>query len=213
MQFIESLLEPVPDDGAGGLQVPRRGGAELAGGQHLLHLRERQRVPQVLLVGHDEHRHPLVLRDPRDFVQFRLGFLHPLHVHRIHHEDDAVGAAGVGLPQGPQLLLAPDVPEVESDRLVVPQSHLDLLRVEPFGGDGVDELVELQPVEDGGLAGAVQTQDHDVEALEGGQAGQDRRLLRQPIPHRRGGAPRRAGAPVTRRCLLAALRLLVSVLS
>lgn len=157
-------------------------------------------MPQVLLVGHDEHRHSLVLGNPCDFVKFRFCFFHSFHIHGIHHEDDAIRAAGVGLPKRPQLLLASDVPEVKSDSLVVSQRHLDFLRIETFSGHSVDELVELQPIEDGGLAGTVQPQDHDVEALKGRQARQDRRLLRQPIPHRRGGAHGEQRAPVARRC-------------
>lgn len=74
---------------------------------------------------------------------------------------------------------------MESDRLRVAQRHFDFLRVKSFGGHGVDELIELQPVEHRGLPGGVQPQDDDVEALEGRQAGQQRRLVRESIPHRR----------------------------
>ena len=54
-------------------------------------------------------------------------------------------------PQGSDLVLTSDIPDGEVDVLV-----LDRLDVEPDGGDGGDDLAELELVEDGGLAGGVE---------------------------------------------------------
>lgn len=72
---------------------------------------------------------------------------------------------------------------MESDRLRVAQRHLDFLRIKSFSGHSVDELIELQSVEHRRLPSAVQPKDDDVKALEGRQAREDRRLVRESIPH------------------------------
>lgn len=182
VQFAEAFRQALADDGAGRLQVPRRGGAQLPEGQGVLHLAGAQRVPQVLLIGHHQHGDALVLRQPGDLVQFRLGLLHALAVHRVHHEDHAVGAAGVRTPQGAQFLLASHIPKVEGRRPpppAIPQGHFDLLRVETLCGDRVDKLVESQPIQHGGLAGAIQSQDDDVQGLERQGAAQ----FRESVAH------------------------------
>ena len=54
-------------------------------------------------------------------------------------------------PQGPDLVLATDVPDSEADVLVLHSLH-----VEADGGDGGDDLAELQLVQDGSLTRRVQ---------------------------------------------------------
>lgn len=72
---------------------------------------------------------------------------------------------------------------MESDRFRVAQRHFDFLCIKSFSGDSVDELIELQSVEHGRLSSGVQPQDDNVETLERRQAGEDRRLVRESIPH------------------------------
>ena len=55
-------------------------------------------------------------------------------------------------PQRSDLVLAAHVPDGEADVLVLHGLH-----VEPDGGDGGDDLAQLQLVEDCGLTGSVQT--------------------------------------------------------
>ena len=172
VQLVHALVQPLADDGARRLDVVGGGGGELVQGQLLLDVRHRQGLGQVLLVGDDQQRRPLVLCELGDFVQLGLGLLQPVHVHRVHHVDDAVGAAAVRLPQGPQLLLAPHVPEVAADALGRAVAQLDLLGVEADRRDRVDELVEFESVQDGGLPGRVQPQHHDVQGLEGRDVGE-----------------------------------------
>lgn len=129
----------------------------------------------------------MILGYPSNLMKFCFGLLHPLNVDGVHHKHDAIGAPCVRLPQRPQLLLAAHIPEVEGDRLRIAQRHFDFLRIKSFSGNGVDELIELQSVQHRRLPGAVQPQDDDVKALEGRQAGEDRRLVRESIPHCRKG--------------------------
>lgn len=206
IELVHALGEALADDGARRLDVVGGGRDELVQRQLLLDLGHGQRLGQVLLVGDDEQRRALVLGELGHLVQLRLGLLQPVHVHRVHHVDDAVRAAAVRLPQRPQLLLAAHVPEVAADALGRAVAQLDLLRVEADGGHRVHELVELEPVEHRGLAGRVQTQHDDVQGLEGRDVGRDvahgSSLRRRPLRLRREGAapravtgPTRLGAP------------------
>lgn len=133
---------------------------------NIFSISERERVSQVLLVSDYKDRHSLIFRYPRDFVKFSFGLLHSLDVDRVHHKHNTIGAPRVRLPQRPQLLLAAHIPEVERDRFRVAQSNFDFLRIKSFRGDGVDELIELQPVQHGRLPSGIQPQDHNMEALE-----------------------------------------------
>lgn len=63
-------------------------------------------------------------------------------------------------PQGPDLVLATDIPHVELDVLVG-----DGLDVEADGGNGGNVLAELQLVQDGGLAGSVETEHEQTHFL------------------------------------------------
>lgn len=63
-------------------------------------------------------------------------------------------------PQGSDLVLATDIPDVELDVLVC-----DGLDVEADGGNGGDVLAELELVEDGGFAGGVETQHQQAHLL------------------------------------------------
>lgn len=63
-------------------------------------------------------------------------------------------------PQGPDLVLAADVPDIKFDVLV--GNGLD---VEADGGDGGNVLAQLELVEDGGLAGGVEAEHEQAHLL------------------------------------------------
>lgn len=63
-------------------------------------------------------------------------------------------------PQGPDLVLTANVPDIKFDVFV--GNSLD---VEADGGDGGDVLAELELVEDGGLARGVETQHEQAHLL------------------------------------------------
>lgn len=176
VEFVHPFVEPFADDGASRLDVVRGGRGQLVERQLLLYIGHGQGPGQVLLVGDNQQRRSLVLGKFGHLVQLGLGLLEPVYVHRVHHVDDAVRAAAVRFPERTQLLLAADVPEMAADALGGTVAQLDLLGVETDRGYGVDELVELKPVEDGRLARRVQPQHHDVEGLEGGYVG-------KAVPH------------------------------
>lgn len=117
IQFVHTLMKPLTYYSACRLDVIGGGGGELVQGQLLLNNRHRQRFGQVLLIGDDQQRRALVLRKFGDFVQFGLGLLKPVNIHRVHNINYPISAPAVGLPQGPQLLLASHVPEMTTDAL------------------------------------------------------------------------------------------------
>lgn len=166
MEPLQALSESVSYDGAGWLQVPGSRRAQFFQRQQFLDFSKSQRVPQVLFVGYHQQGHPLVFRGFGDFMELRLGLLHALGIHRVHHKYDAVRASRVRLPQGAKLLLATYVPEMERPTPVAAQRQFDLLRIETFGGHRVHKLIELQSVQNGGLPCGVQPEDGDVERLE-----------------------------------------------
>lgn len=66
-------------------------------------------------------------------------------------------------PQGPDLVLTANVPDIKFDVFVG-----DSLDVEADGGDCGDVLAKLQLVEDGGLAGSIESQ-HEQSHLLGSE--------------------------------------------
>lgn len=72
----------------------------------------------------------------------------------------ATHTAKVMPPQRPDLVLATNVPDVKLDVLVG-----DRLNVEADRGDGCDILAELELVQNGGLAGGVETQHEKAHFL------------------------------------------------
>lgn len=183
MESLQAVPESISYDGTGWLQMPGSRRAQFFKREHFLNFNQSQTVSQVLFVGHHQQGHPLVFRCLGDFMELRFGLLHALWIHRVHHKYDAVRASRVWLPEGAQLLLTPNVPEVERHSPVAAQRHFDLLSIKTFGGHGVDKLIELQSVQNGGLPCRVQPKDGDVKWLEERDARDEARLFRQSIAH------------------------------
>lgn len=74
-------------------------------------------------------------------------------VRAVHHENETLGTRVVMAPEGTDLVLAADVPDVELD-----VSEGDRLDVEADRGNGGDMVLQLELVQDGGLAGGVETE-------------------------------------------------------
>ena len=114
---------------------------------------------QVLLVGdHQGGQDALGVLRAHQTRELHARLLRALTVAAVHDEEDAVGRAQVGLPQGPHVILAAYVPDDEADaaRLALDGRGLHCLAVEADGGDGAGVLAELEPVEQGRLARALQ---------------------------------------------------------
>lgn len=150
-----------------------------------IYLRSRQGSIQVLLVSQNQYGDPLVFGQAGDPVQLHLGLLHAFRLGGVHHKHQAVRPACVRLPQRPQLVLATHVPHLERRAvgLGVAHGHLDPLHVEALGGDGLNELPQLEAVEERRLAGAVQTDHHHVQGLEARQEGGVRGHVGQLVAH------------------------------
>lgn len=74
-------------------------------------------------------------------------------VRAIHHEDEALGSGIVVAPERANLVLPTDVPDVELD-----VSERNRLHVEAHRRNGGDVVLQLELVQDGGLAGGVETE-------------------------------------------------------
>lgn len=117
-------------------------------------------IGQVLLVGEDEDYGVPHLPVIDNAVQLLAGFVDAVAVGAVHDEDQTLGPGIVMPPERPDLVLAAHIPHVELDVFV---SHR--LHVETYGRDGGHRLAQLQLVQDGRLAGRVQTQHEDPHFL------------------------------------------------
>ena len=79
-----------------------------------------------LLVGQHQDGHAVALGQLGDLEQLQLGLLQAVGVPGVDDKDDAVGAARVGAPERPRLVLAANVPhqKVVALRAPVPASDL-----------------------------------------------------------------------------------------
>lgn len=71
-------------------------------------------------------------------------------------------------PKGTDLVLAADVPDIELD---VAQSHR--LDVEAHGGNGGDVVLQLELVQDGGLASSVETEHQHADFFSAEELGHE----------------------------------------
>mmetsp|Transcript_104587 Transcript_104587/g.253871 ORF Transcript_104587/g.253871 Transcript_104587/m.253871 type:complete len:230 (+) Transcript_104587:108-797(+) len=156
---VEALVEAIAGGRTRGLDEPLAV-SEVVQPQLLGHFRGSHGIRQVLLVGKDQQHSVAHLIFVQHLGQLLPCVFHAVAVVAVDHVDEAVGALVVVAPEGPDLVLAADVPHRERDVLV-----LDGLDVEADRGDGGDHLTQLQLVQDGGLASGIQTDHQDAHLL------------------------------------------------
>lgn len=143
-------MEAVSSKGAGALDVPVSA-TQGVQTQLLHHLRDAHHT-HVLLVGQNKQHGVLELVLREHLLQFLPGDLNSFFIRGVDHVDEGLGVLVVVLPELSDLVLSSDVPHGELDLL-----ELNGFHVESDGGDGGDDLTELELVEDGGLAGSVES--------------------------------------------------------
>ena len=109
-------------------------------------------VREVLLVGKHQQHGVTELVLSQHSVKLVPGLSYPLTIVAVHHEDESFCVLEVMSPEGPDLVLTAHVPHSEADVLVLHGLH-----IEPDGGDGGNNLTELQLVEDCSLTSGIQT--------------------------------------------------------
>ena len=150
---VEALVEAVAGRGARGLHVPLAV-ADVVEPELVGHLGDAHRLGEILLVGEHEEHGVAQLVLTQHLVELVVGLDDTLAVVRVDDEDEALRILEVVAPQRTDLVLTAHIPHGEVDVLV-----LDGLHVEADGGDGGDDLAELELVEDGGLTSGIET-DH-----------------------------------------------------
>lgn len=97
----------------------------------------------ILLVGEDQQQRVLHFAVVDDLVQLRGSFLHAIRVAGVNHENQSLCTGVVVSPEGSNLILTTDIPDIELDVLV---SHaFDIESNRRNGGDvlvGEFELIE-----------------------------------------------------------------------
>eukprot|EP00438_Fugacium_kawagutii_P017659 Skav201276 [mRNA] locus=scaffold2058:154559:155204:- [translate_table: standard] len=109
-------------------------------------------IGQILLVGQNQQHSILHLLLLQHLVQLFIGILDSVTVRTVHHVDQTICALKVVAPKSADLVLASHIPHVELDVLV-----LNSLNIESNCRNGGDYFSQLQSVEDGGLAGRIET--------------------------------------------------------
>ena len=112
-----------------------------------------------LFVGKDQEHGVSQLVLLEHAVQLVAGLANSLAIVAVHDKDEALRVLEIVAPQRTDLVLAADVPHGEADVLV-----LDRLDVEADGGNGGDDLAQLELVQNGRLTGRVQA-DHQNSHL------------------------------------------------
>ena len=85
-------------------------------------------------------------------LQLILGFGDSLPVIGVHNVDETLRVLEIMPPEWPDLILTADIPDGEADVLV-----FHGLNVEANGGNGRDDLTQLELVENGCLASSIET--------------------------------------------------------
>ena len=125
-------------------------------------------VRQILLVGEDQEHGLAQLVLVQHAVQLVAGLADTVAIVRVDDENQALRVLEVMAPKGADLVLTAHVPHGERDVLVVHGLH-----VETDGGDGGDDLTELQLIKNGGLTGSIETDHKDTHLLLGEQLGEE----------------------------------------
>mmetsp|Transcript_94033 Transcript_94033/g.196202 ORF Transcript_94033/g.196202 Transcript_94033/m.196202 type:complete len:212 (+) Transcript_94033:64-699(+) len=156
---IQALVEAVAGGGAGALDEPLSM-TQIVKAQFLGDFCCSHGIGQVLLVGEHQEDSVAHLVLVEHLVQLLPGVLDAVAIVAVDDVDEAVGALVVVPPERADLVLATDVPDSEAQVLV-----LDGLNVEADGGDGRDDLTQLQFVKDGSLTGGIQPDHQDAHLL------------------------------------------------
>mmetsp|Transcript_42278 Transcript_42278/g.135353 ORF Transcript_42278/g.135353 Transcript_42278/m.135353 type:complete len:207 (+) Transcript_42278:281-901(+) len=148
---VQTLVQTLAGSGARALDVPvalaERVQPQLVGNLSSVH-----GVGEILLVGEHQQHGLAELILVEHAVKLVPGLPDTVAIVGVHNENQALRVLEVVPPEGTDLVLAADIPHGETDVLV-----LHGLDVEPDGGDGGDDLAELELVQNGGLTGRVKT--------------------------------------------------------
>jgi hypothetical protein len=87
-----------------------------------------------------------------NMFEFICSFADTVTIAAIYNIYQGICVVEVVSPKGAKLFLTADVPDCEDDIFV-----LDFFYIEADGGDGGEDLSYVEFVEDGGLAGCIQT--------------------------------------------------------
>ena len=121
-------------------------------------------VGEILLVGKDEKDSITQFVLLQHLLELLVGLGDTFAIVGVNNKDETLGVLEVVAPQGTDLVLTSDIPHGERDVLV-----LNSLNVETNGGDGGDNLTQLQLVQDGGLTGSIKTNHKDTHLLLAGE--------------------------------------------
>jgi hypothetical protein len=163
---VKTLVETITSGGRRALDVPLAV-AELVKTEALSDLLNLHGVGEILLVGENkedgiaklifrEHAVDLILRT----VLIVLAIVNTLTIVRIDDEDNSLGVLVVVAPERADLILTSDIPNGERDVLI-----LNSLNVETNGGNGGNNVTELELVKNGGLTSSIETNHQDTHLL------------------------------------------------
>ena len=117
-------------------------------------------VGEILFVGEHKENSITQLIFLQHLAEFFIGLRDTFTIVGVNNEDKTLGVLEIVAPQGTDLVLTSDIPHGEADVLV-----LNSLNVETNGGNGGNDLTELELVQDGGLSGGIKTDHQDPHLL------------------------------------------------
>jgi hypothetical protein len=155
---VKTLEETVTRGGASGLDVPSAL-PQAVKAELVCDLSDAHGVRKILLVGKDQEKSIPQLILVEHALKLFAGLWDTVTIVGVDDENDTLGVLEVMSPEGTNLVLATDIPHGELDVGI-----LDGLDIETDGRDGGDDFTELELVQNGGLAGSVET-DHQNSHL------------------------------------------------
>lgn len=115
----------------------------------------------ILLIGKDQQESILHFAIVDNLVKLGASLLQTSSVAGVHNEDQTLCTRIVVSPEGSDLVLSTNIPDIELHILIG-----DAFNVETDGRDSGDVLIgELQFVEDCGLSSSIQTQHQNPHLL------------------------------------------------
>jgi len=156
---VETFVETITRSGASCLHVPLAV-ADVRQAELFSDLSDAHGLGEILLVGKDEEDSVAELVLSEHLVELVVCFSDTLTVIAIDDKDKALSVLEVVAPEGTDLILATNIPHSEVDVLV-----LNSLDVETDGGNGCNNLTELELVKDGGLTSSIKTDHKDTHIL------------------------------------------------